>query len=1190
MQGGHAGSQSAGDMLGVKLVDAATQIAALPQGGQPLVVPAPAPGERVEVNLSSDTILHLAFDLRGAAVTVSDGKIVITLPNGAVLELSGEVVAQFLSGGDTTLQNVLSSAAGDTGPTEQHEHHVPSSATFQHAHPLQALGAALEGAGALSASKLGGGTSDGFHGNGGLAPIVSEAPAHPNTPPTAVDDSYAGKEDTALTSAAPGLLANDDDADGDALSVTLVSGPAHGSLTLNLDGSFIYTPDSNYSGADSFTYKVSDGHGGTDTGTVNITVAAVADAPTVVVAPAAGSEDSAIALSVGVSLVDTDGSETVAVQIAGIPVGATLSDGIHSFTATAGNTAANVTGWTISSLTLTPPANSDVDFTLTVSATSTETSNGDSATATASLPVTVIAVADAPTLAVAPATGNEDTAIALSVSPALVDTDGSESLSVQIGAIPVGATLSDGIHTFTATAGNTIANVTGWTLGSLTVTPPANSDADFTLAVSATSTESSNGDSATTTASLPVTVIAVADAPTLAVAPATGNEDTAIALSVSPVLVDTDGSESLTVQIAGIPVGATLADGIHTFMATAGNTVADVTSWTLSSLTVTPPANSDVDFTLTVSATSTESSNGDSATTTASLPVTVIAVADAPTLAVAPATGNEDTAIGLSVSPALVNTDGSETLAVKIAAIPVGATLSDGIHTFTATVGNTVADVTGWTLGSLTVTPPANSDVDFTLTVSATSTESSNGDSATTIASLPVTVIAVADAPTLSVAPATGNEDAAIALSVSPALVDTDGSESLTVQVAGIPVGATLSDGIHTFTATVGNTAVDVTAWTLPSLTVTPPANSDAGFTLTVSATSTESSNGDSATTTASLPVAIVAVNDAPSGADHTVTTNEDTAYSFSAADFGFSDAQDSPANSLLAVEIASLPTAGQLLLNGVAVTVGEFVPASEIALGHLTFVPAADANGVGYASFGFQVQDDGGTANGGVDLDPTANTITVNVTPVNDPPVGKDDSFTTKEDTSLVIAGPGVLANDTDVEGDALTAAKLTDPAHGTLTLNPDGSFTYTPDANYGGADSFTYTVNDGNGGTATATVNLTVTPVADAPTLTTAPATGNENTAIPLTVNAALVDTDGSETLAVQIGAIPVGATLSDGTHSFTATAANTTADVTGWTFAALTITRPRTTSPTSPSRSPPPAPRPPTATARPAPPAWR
>src|SRR5262249_56601572 len=91
--------------------------------------------------------------------------------------------------------------------------------------------------------------------------------------------------------------------------------------------------------------------------------------------------------------------------------------------------------------------------------------------------------------------------------------------------------------------------------------------------------------------------------------------------------------------------------------------------------------------------------------------------------------------------------------------------------------------------------------------------------------------------------------------------------------------------------------------------------------------------------------------------------------------------------NSLAALQIDSLPAAGTLLLNGIAVTAGESVAASEIAAGHLTFSPAANANGSSYASFTFQVQDDGGTANGGADTDPTPNTITVNVTPGNDAP-----------------------------------------------------------------------------------------------------------------------------------------------------------------------------------------------------------
>src|SRR4029079_4788791 len=140
----------------------------------------------------------------------------------------------------------------------------------------------------------------------------------------------------------------------------------------------------------------------------------------------------------------------------------------------------------------------------------------------------------------APATGNEDSSIALSISPALTDTDGSESISsLVISAIPVGATLSDGEgNSFTADATHTSVDIHGWTLSGLSVKPPANADADFTLSVTAISREGASGPTASTTSSLAVTVNAVADAPTLTVAPAAGNEDSSIALSISPALND----------------------------------------------------------------------------------------------------------------------------------------------------------------------------------------------------------------------------------------------------------------------------------------------------------------------------------------------------------------------------------------------------------------------------------------------------------------------------------------------------------------------------------------------------------------------------------------------------------------------------------------------------------------------------
>ena len=97
---------------------------------------------------------------------------------------------------------------------------------------------------------------------------------------------------------------------------------------------------------------------------------------------------------------------------------------------------------------------------------------------------------------------------------------------------------------------------------------------------------------------------------------------------------------------------------------------------------------------------------------------------------------------------------------------------------------------------------------------------------------------------------------------------------------------------------------------------------------------------------------------------------------------------------------------------------------------------------------------------------------VTITYTP-NRAPVANDDSATTDEDTLLT---GNVLANDTDPDGDTLKAALVDEVENGSLTLNPDGSFSYEPNANYNGPDSFTYKVSDGKGGTNTASVNLTV------------------------------------------------------------------------------------------------------------------
>src|SRR5205823_9303329 len=134
---------------------------------------------------------------------------------------------------------------------------------------------------------------------------------------------------------------------------------------------------------------------------------------------------------------------------------------------------------------------------------------------------------------------------------------------------------------------------------------------------------------------------------------------------------------------------------------------------------------------------------------------------------------------------------------------------------------------------------------------------------------------------------------------------------------------------------------------------------------------------------------------------------------------------------------------------------------------------PNADYNGPD--SFTYKANDG--------NLDSSVATVSLTVTAVNDAPVVANDAYSTAEDTPLSVSAPGLLANDTDVEGDGLTAVLVSGPAHGTLTLNSNGSFTFTPAVNYNGPDSFTYKANDGALDSNVATVPLTGEAGNDAP-----------------------------------------------------------------------------------------------------------
>lgn len=209
---------------------------------------------------------------------------------------------------------------------------------------------------------------------------------------------------------------------------------------------------------------------------------------------------------------------------------------------------------------------------------------------------------------------------------------------------------------------------------------------------------------------------------------------------------------------------------------------------------------------------------------------------------------------------------------------------------------------------------------------------------------------------------------------------------------------------------------------------------------------------------TATVTITVNPVNDAPVANNDSHNTDEDTPLSVSVGDGVLSndtDVENDPLTASLVDDVDS----GVLTLN---------------PDGSFTYQPNAGFNGTD--TFTYKAND--GSA------DSQTAMVTIEVGSVNDVPEATNDSYETDEDTVLETVAPGVLANDDDAdEGSALTAELDTDVAHGELTLNDDGSFTYTPDADFNGVDSFTYHANDGDADSSTVTVTITVNPVNDAP-----------------------------------------------------------------------------------------------------------
>ena len=341
-------------------------------------------------------------------------------------------------------------------------------------------------------------------------------------------------------------------------------------------------------------------------------------------------------------------------------------------------------------------------------------------------------------------------------------------------------------------------------------------------------------------------------------------------------------------------------------------------------------------------------------------------------------------------------------------------------------------DADGDTLTVDTVTQPANGSVvvNADKTVNYTPASDFNGSDSfdytvtdgqgdTDTATVTVSVTAVNDAPAAVADSASTDEDIAVTINVLGNDDDADG-DTLAVDSVTQP----------------GNGSVVINADETVAYTPASNFNGDDSFDYTVT-------DGQGDTDTATVTVSVTAVNDAPAAVADSASTDEDIAVTINVL-----GNDDDPDGDTLAVDSVTQPTNGSVVIN-----------ADET----VSYTPASNFNGSD--SFGYTVSDgQGGTE---------AATVTVSVTPIEDAPIAVDDSAITSPNVAVII---DVLSNDEDPDGDSLTVNSVTQPANGSVGMNPDETLSYTPMSNFNGSDSFSYTVADGQGSTDTATVTVTV------------------------------------------------------------------------------------------------------------------
>ncbi|EJB8542495.1 tandem-95 repeat protein [Vibrio parahaemolyticus] len=801
-----------------------------------------------------------------------------------------------------------------------------------------------------------------------------------NDAPVAKNDISTTQEDTAVTI---DVLSNDTDIDGDTLRIDSASVPSDQGTVEIVDGKLVFTPAENFNGDAEITYTVTDGEL-TDEAKVSVTVNPVNDAPTIKVDAVESITENAVSTDTVVATLtvrDTDTSEDqLTVSLENNSNGYFVLVGDEVKLTQAGVDAVNNDELNLKDLTI-----------------SASVSDGVNPTANDSDSLVVNRVNDAPTVenAIADQVLSEDfDAYTIDLNEVFKDSDSSLEFSVS-GNNSIQISIVNGVATITPTA--------DWN-GKETIT--------FTA-------KDPSGESVNQTVDFTVAPVVDIEA------------DSADVVEDTPTIINVLGNDTFESTDKVVSLDAENGPKNGTVIVNNDGTV-----------TYTPDDNYVGEDTFTYIVTS----GGVSESTTVSVDVTP--ENDAPVAKDDIATTQEDTVVTIDVLPNDTDVDGDK-LSVESASVPKERGTVEVVN------------------GKLVFTPAENFNGDAEITYTVTDGE------LTDEAKVTVTVNPVNDAPTIKVdAVESITEDAVSTDTVVATLevADTDTPEDqLTVSLENNSNGYFVLVGDEVKLTQAGVDAVNNDELNLKDLTI-----------------SASVSDGVNPTANDSDSLVVNRVNDAPTvenAIGDQVLSEDFDAYTIDLNEV-FKDSDSS-----LEFSVSGNNSIQISIVNGVA-----------------TITPTADWNGS--KALTFTATDPSGES--------VSQTVNFTVAPVADIVA---DKATVVEDTPTIIK---VLGNDT-FEGDGKVVALDTNngPANGTVSVNPDGSVTYTPNDNYHGTDSFTYIVTSG-GVSESTTVSVDVTPVNDAPVAKDDIATTQEDTAVTIDVLPNDTDVDGDK-LSIQSASVP-------------------------------------------------------------------